>query len=65
MTIYKLSRKTRFYDTTWFEEDWFQYFANFSDAEKVKQVLDTQIPNDNKNNVKYVIEAVVSADEKA
>lgn len=41
MTIYKLSKLTRFNNTQWFDEELIQYFANFSDAEKVMDVLES------------------------
>lgn len=59
MTIYKLSKLTRFNNTQWFDEELIQYFANFSDAEKVMDVLESL--NDRKADVTYKIEAIASA----
>lgn len=56
MTIYKLSKLIRFNNTQWFDEELIQYFANFSDAEKVRDVLESV--NDRKEDIKYELKKI-------
>lgn len=57
MTIYKLSKMIRFNNTQWFDEEFIQYFAEYSDAERVRDVLESL--NDRKADVAYKLKLLL------